>query len=299
MIGLLILFGIALGLLMALLTTMLVWQMVHPPRHTAAWALARGLPCDPNDLNMKFEEWWLDRPGGVRLPVWEINQQKQPKGTDQSAAGVVTAVFIHGWGHARADSLQRLGPFLPLVDRIVLYDLRGHGDATGSASTLGDGEDADLQALLEHLGAGPFVLVGHSMGAVIALRTASKASDSIAGVVAYGPYCDFHRSLCGRLQVNGLPARPLTDFALLVQRLRGITPASLQADDMRRLRMPVLIVHGLEDRVSPLAHARGLAQAAPDATLIEIDDAAHANAHTIDQARHDDAVRAFVLRLCA
>src|SRR5688572_22262621 len=146
MLGLLILLAIALALLMALLVTMLAWQMVHPPRHTAGWALARGLPCDPNDLKLTFEEWWLDRPSGIRLPVWEIAGQRSevrgPRSAD--ALGELTAVFVHGWGHARVDSLQRIEPFLPLVYRIVVYDLRGHGEATGSASTLGDREDDDL-----------------------------------------------------------------------------------------------------------------------------------------------------------
>lgn len=308
MIGLLILFGIALGLLTALLTAMLAWQMVHPPRHTAAWALARGLPCDPNDLNLKFDEWWLDRPGGARLPVWEIEGRKKSEVRDQRAAdsNTLTAVFIHGWGHARVDSLQRIDPFLPLVDRMVLYDLRGHGDSTGSASTLGDGEDEDLRALLERLGDGPFLLVGHSMGAVIALRAATKAvgqSSSVAqlisGLIAYGPYCDFHRSLQGRLHVNGLPARPLTDLALLIHRLRGVRPAGIAPQILQGLHIPLLVVHGVNDRVSPLDHARRIADAAAGATLIEVEDAAHADSHSVDAARHEESIRQFVARLCA
>ena len=87
MIGLLILLGIALALVVALVTTMMAWQMVHPPRHTAGWALARGLPCDPNDLKLKFEEWWLDRPGGIRLPVWEIESGQRSAVSSQKKLG--------------------------------------------------------------------------------------------------------------------------------------------------------------------------------------------------------------------
>jgi pimeloyl-ACP methyl ester carboxylesterase len=318
MLGLLALLGIALGLLLTLLTAMLAWEMVHPPRRTAAWALARGLPCDPGEMNLKFEEWWLERSnpgGGVRLPVWEVVSPSPPGsagGSRHSERAALTAVFVHGWGHGRVNSLQRIRPFLPLVDRIVLYDLRGHGESTGSPSMLGDGEDDDLLALLEQLGPGPLLLVGHSMGSVIALRTAAKLQPPlapgsaggssvnrpmIAGVIAYGPYCEFHCSLEGRLRVNGLPGRPISDLALLVHRLRGVRPASINPDALHDMRIPLLVIHGVEDQVSPLAHARRIVEAAPDAELIEVNDAAHTDAHSVDEPLHDEAVRAFMHRV--
>ncbi len=298
MLGLLALLAFALGLLIMLLTALMAWKMTHPSRRTAAWALARSLPSDPNDLDLPFEEWWLERSGGARLPVWEVRTSIAPA----SESAGLTAVFVHGWGHGRVNSLQRIATFLPLVDRIVLYDLRGHGDAVGGASTLGDDEDNDLLALLEQLGTGPFVLVGHSMGAVIALNAALKAAgqrEKIAGVIAYGPYCDFHVSLRGRLRDHGQPTRPLTDLSLLVHRLRGVQPLGVDPARIKSLDLPLLIVHGVNDLVSPLEHARAIAQAAPQAELIEVDDAAHTDAHIVDADGHDRAVRAFVERVRA
>ena len=49
--GLLILLAIAAGLLMVLLSALLVREARRPPRHTAGYALGRGLPCEPGDLN--------------------------------------------------------------------------------------------------------------------------------------------------------------------------------------------------------------------------------------------------------
>lgn len=314
MLGLMALLGIAAALLLALLVTMLAWEMVHPPRRTAAWAIARGLPSDPGEMDLEFEEWKMERPGGVRLPVWEIKGSQrsalsgQPNATTDDS---LTAVFVHGWGHARVNSLQRIQPFLPLVERIVLYDLRGHGDSTGSSSTLGDHDVDDLLALLERLGpaGGRFVLIGHSMGSVIALRAAAAAmligqrsvvsgqpGLMIAGVIAYGPYCDFHRSLRGRLRVNGFPSRPLSDLALLVHRMRGIRPAAVVPQSLREMPVPLLVIHGVEDQVSPLEHARTIVEAAPDARLIEVEDAAHTDAHSVDQGMHDQEVREFIAK---
>jgi pimeloyl-ACP methyl ester carboxylesterase len=304
MIGLLALMGIALTLLLAVLTAILAWEMVRPPRQTLAWAVARKVAADPGEAGLRFEEWWLDRlnPPQARLAVWEI------EGTGQGNAGL-TAVFLHGWGKSRITSLQRIGPFVPLVDRLVLYDLRGHGESTGSSSRLGDDEDDDLLALLDRVNeSGRFLLVGHSMGAVIALKAAAKASGQrpeirgqpaplIAGVIAYAPYVDFDRSLRGRLRVHGYPTRPLTDLAMLIHRLLGLRPAGVDVTQAASIDVPLLVVHGVDDVVAPVEDARRIVRAVNGAILVEIEDAAHADAHRVDEARHAEVVREFVMRL--
>jgi len=236
--GLLMLLAIALVLLVTMLTAMLVREMRRPPRHTEAYAIARNMACDPGDLDLPFEQWSLDRPDGAILPVWEMGEE-----TRQDS---LTAVFVHGWGHSRIDSLARIEPFRSLVDRMVMYDLRGHGDSQHCLSRLGHDEHLDLLALLERLGDAKFLLIGHSMGAVIAMHAAIHAranhlpvATRIAGIIAYAPYCDFHTSLRGRLGVAGYPGRPITDLAMLVHRILGVVPSSLSEGELRALDVPL------------------------------------------------------------
>src|SRR5262245_30121890 len=65
MMGLAVLLATALALLVILLTAMLVREMRRPPRHTAAYALKRGMATDPGELGLAFQEWMLDRPDGA------------------------------------------------------------------------------------------------------------------------------------------------------------------------------------------------------------------------------------------
>ena len=300
MTGLLTLLLFGLVLLIVLLTLMLVREMQRPPRHTAAYALARNWPVDPGELALSFQDWILDRPDGAMLPVWEILSGRPSE--DDGPKRPVTVVFVHGWGHSRIDSLHRVEPFLPLCDRIVMYDLRGHGDSTGSLSRLGDGEEEDLLALLERLGSDDlYILVGHSMGAVIAIsaaiasRRAGMASASkIAGIVAYGPYCEFHQSLRGRLKVARYPGRPITDLALLALGAMGIRPRSLRESDFGDLACPLLVFHGCNDPVSPIEHARRIVAGVPNGKLCEISDAAHTDAHTCNPLEHQAIVGEFI-----
>ena len=306
LVGLAILLLIALAVLGVLLAAMVAHGATHPPRHTAGYALAHSLACDPGELDLRFESWTLDRPDGAKLPVWEIACTKahgvhavgfEERGSNRRP--LLTAVFLHGWGRSRIDLLARIRPWDELCDRLVLYDLRGHGDATGGASRLGCGEDADLIALLERLGEARFILVGSSMGAVIGI-SAAAADDGvrrrIVGLIAYGPYIDFHTSLRGRLGAAGLPTRPFTNLAMLWFRLRGLRQHRT-LEDAARLRCPLLVIRGDEDRISPGHHAAMIVARAPDAVLHTAQGAGHSDAHAVDAQSHDEAVRAFVERI--
>ena len=299
--GLVIFFSAALVVLIALLTAMLMWEMTHPPRHTAAYAIARNLASSPDELGLSYETWILDRPDGARLPVWDIKRNQRSTLNAQRTvfdAPRLTVVFLHGWGHSRIDALARLKPYHDLGDRLILYDLRGHGDSERCVSRLGHREQDDLIELLGRINDDQVILVGHSMGAVIAMRAVIDAprpvKDRILGVVAYGPYCEFHRTLIGRLNVAEFPTRPITDLALLMFRLVGIRPSSVNEDDFRGWGVPLRVIHGDRDDVAPIEHARRVAGAAgPSAQLHVISGAAHTDAHIVDSVRHDEIIRRF------
>ncbi|MFI9486821.1 alpha/beta fold hydrolase [Promicromonospora sp. NPDC052451] len=72
--------------------------------------------------------------------------------------------------------------------RVVVADLRGHGDSDTTFRTHGDdATGTDLLALVEHLGAGPAVLLGNSMGASAAAWAAAERPDLVRGLVLLSP----------------------------------------------------------------------------------------------------------------
>ncbi len=221
LLGLATLLMIAVIATLAILSAVIAREAVRPPRHTAGYALARGLSTDPGDLNLAFESWTLDLPDGAFLPVWEI---KGP--------GTLTAVLVHDWGQSRIDSLGRIKPWDERCGRVVLYDLRGHGEATGGGSRIGWGEHRDLLALLQRLGDGPFVLVGRGLGAVIARSAAAEAPDAgITALALGGTFPGLRGWLRARLRSAGHPAGLLATLAMLWLQLAGIRdPGSTDGD---------------------------------------------------------------------
>ncbi len=302
--GLLILLIVAFIVAVVVLSAIIARQAVRPPRHTAGYAVARGMAVDPDERGLEFEQWILELPGGAALPVWEVKGRRlsaigcrpdtigplrvgSREPTADSGEPSLTAVFIHAWGESRIDMLARVEPWLELCDRLVFYDLRGHGDAEGATARLGDGDHEDLLALLERLGAGRFILVGCGLGAVIAIDAATAApARTIVGVVAEAPYGDFHAWLRGRLQARDLPTRPCTDLALLWLRWRGIRPADAMGGP-QRLRCPLLVLCRDDDALCSLDDAGQVADMAERGELCRVEDASEL----------DEPVRKFVRRL--
>ncbi|MHC4994827.1 MAG: hypothetical protein ACYTGQ_07190, partial [Planctomycetota bacterium] len=104
MTGLLILFAFALGLNIVLLVLGTVRYLERPERRTAAWAIARDLPADPDDLRLEFQRVVIDRPDGPPIEVWDIACEK-PDGP--------IVILLHVWWHSRVDVLlwlEALGP---------------------------------------------------------------------------------------------------------------------------------------------------------------------------------------------
>ena len=302
------LLAIAAILVLLLMGGAIAWETRHPARRTLAWALVHQLPADPGEMGLSFEEWCFDCPDGLRLPVWDIALSGASTPRDD-APSRPTLVLLHGWGRSRIDSLGRLAAILDAVpghfERALLPDLRGHGEAARSTSRLGDGEERDLLSLMQRLGDTPVVLAGHSLGATIAIRAAAlqprddvaspavaPATPRVQQVIAWAPYEEVATPIVNRLRAAGAATRPFTDSALLLLRLSGVRRVRT-SEGARQLAMPLLVVAGREDRVSPLAECEAIAAAAPQGRCVVLP-GGHPDMHRVDAAAHAAALRTFL-----
>ena len=98
------------------------------------------------------------------------------------AAPVV--LLLHGW--TASSDLQFFTAYEALAERcsFIGIDHRGHGRGLRSpdAFTLEDAAD-DAAAVVRHLGVGPVIAVGYSMGGPIALHLTRRHPDVVAGLV--------------------------------------------------------------------------------------------------------------------
>jgi pimeloyl-ACP methyl ester carboxylesterase len=97
--------------------------------------------------------------------------------------------LVHGTGAGRSiwrETIAALGDGV----RTIAYDRRGYGDSGApepyTGTTVGEQAD-DLAALIEALGAAPAVLVGHALGAMVALDVLLRHRSLAGGAVLIEP----------------------------------------------------------------------------------------------------------------
>ena len=102
--------------------------------------------------------------------------------------GLVPALLVHGAGASSAIWMMTMAR-LARATHVVAIDLPGHGPSPRpegndglAALTLAAYRDA-VGALAATLGLGPSVLVGHSMGALVAIEAALAWPDKVRGLV--------------------------------------------------------------------------------------------------------------------
>ncbi|GLK77716.1 hydrolase [Methylopila jiangsuensis] len=96
-----------------------------------------------------------------------------------------TVVFLHGYG----DSWRSFEPLLPAFGdgfRILVLDQRGHGRTAETESYAIADFTGDAIAFIGAIASGPVHLVGHSLGAIVALRLAERRPDLLRSLTVIG-----------------------------------------------------------------------------------------------------------------
>lgn len=105
--------------------------------------------------------------------------------TDEGAGSPV--LFVHGWSCDSHDWSWQFDAFTAR-HRVIAADNRGHGRSSVPADGYRPRVFAsDLATLLRRLDAGPAVVIGHSLGGVIASVLAVEHSELVRAVVAVDP----------------------------------------------------------------------------------------------------------------
>ena len=101
----------------------------------------------------------------------------------RAPVGAPIVVAVHGIT-ANAWSFGSVAEHLKGELSVVAIDLRGRGASSEAPPPFGIRTHADdVAAVIDRLGAAPVVVVGHSMGAHVALMLAERHPEAVAGVV--------------------------------------------------------------------------------------------------------------------
>ena len=114
-------------------------------------------------------------------------------------------LLLHGWTSSADLNFFTSFDELSSAYRVVAPDHRGHGRGLRSEEpfSLEDCAD-DAAALVRHLGVGPAVVVGYSMGGAIAMLLWHRHPALVRGIVFSGTALEWHDSVRDRVMWRGM-----------------------------------------------------------------------------------------------
>jgi esterase len=153
-----------------------------------------------------------------------------------ATTGAPPVLLIHGLA-SNASRFEELVETTRLCDHhcLIRVDLRGHGRALTRGPVGLRAWCDDIVAVLEAEGGQPAVLVGHSLGAQVALQMAQRHPRWVTGLVLIDPV--FRRALRGRWRRIAMAAPLWRAMAATVRALNtlGLHRGPLPALDLRAL----------------------------------------------------------------
>jgi alpha-beta hydrolase superfamily lysophospholipase len=192
-------------------------------------------------------------------------------------------VIVHGYGEhgGRYEHVaQRFA-----ADGAVVYapDHRGHGRSDGERALVTDIEQLvdDVAAVIAHARSEhadlPVVVLGHSMGGIIAARLAQRPGHGLAGLILSSPAIGGNPAIEALLTMDPIPEVPIDPGTLsrdlsvgeayandpLVyhgpfkrETLNAMFAAIREIAEGPKLDMPTMWIHGENDQLVPLPGAR-------------------------------------------
>jgi len=234
-----------------------------------------GLEINPSMYGIDYVDAVMDS-GGYRIHGWFMPG-------DLSGRYVI---FYHGNAGNMADRLDFIKFLKPLDLNIFMIDYRGYGRSEGYPTIEGVAQDAiaayEWLSVKRKVPPDRIVLWGRSLGVAVALATARR-HPGVAGVILESGFVSMRR-----IAMDIFPYVPVflvTD---------GFDNGAIVAG----LKVPKLVIHGMDDKVIPFSHAEELfARSAKPKLFVPISNAGHNNTYSSGGAEYLRLVGDWITKL--
>jgi len=228
--------------------------LLHPTRHS--FVVAADLP--HQDVSFRSD--------GLLLKGWFFRAREPRRGL---------IVYLHGVADNRSSAVGVARRFVPKGYDMLAYDSRAHGESEGEDCTYGFYEKRDLARALDAVSADGAVLFGSSLGAAVALQAAPE-DPRVRGVIAQSSFSDLETVARERAPWFATRADVDGAFAVAERRAHFLIAAVSPREAAARIRVPVLLIHGLMDHETAPAHSRRIYRAlAGPRQLLLVPDTGH------------------------
>lgn len=210
------------------------------------------------------------------------------------------AICLHGWrGSGIRDFSGGAFSLMGMGYNVLLIDQRAQGNSQGRTITFGIKERYDCLEWARFITNrfGPetdIFLYGISMGATTVLMSSGlDLPENVRAIVADCPFSSpekIIKKVCADMKIPPALGYP---FVKLGARIFGRFDLSetTAADEVRKAAIPILVIHGTDDRFVPCAMSEEIAAANPRVNRQVFEGAGHGLSWLLDTERYEALVR--------
>lgn len=185
----------------------------------------------------------------------------------ENSKGIV--LLFPQYGGSKEGVLSPAQAFHSLGYDIFLVDFRGAGGSSGSTTTMGVREGADVAQAVSYVrqtwSDRPLVLYGASLGSVSVMRAIAHEGVEPDATILESPFDSLLKTVRHRFTASGLPAFPSAEVLVfwggLQQNINGF--AHNPADYAAEMHGPVLLMHGEADTRVKVEEAEAIFERLP------------------------------------
>ncbi|MCH8297368.1 MAG: alpha/beta hydrolase [Chloroflexi bacterium] len=236
----------------------------------------------PNDAGLEYEDVRIKTSDGLTLQGWFI--PGDPGAGSPSGGSKITSLWFHGNGGNIGHRIDELA----LAHRrtganIFIFDYRGYGESEGKPSE--NGTYLDSRAALKYLLSRPdvdqnrIVYLGHSLGAAVAVEL--SLTQPPMALVLVSPFASVRD-----MAKLTLPFPPV---GWLIRNHYDTISR------IRRLNVPLLVLHGDLDDIVPISQGRKLYEAANQPKRFQtLEGAAHNDTFQVSPEQYWGTIESFI-----
>lgn len=249
-------------------------MLLMPDRRKPEYYQAKFGFSHPSQIGLRSEADTIETDEGYKLSYWRVDDPRCER-----TKGAV--IFLHGITDSKVSGLNYARELAEFCQKVYLIDMRRHGESEGPYCTYGYYEKHDVVKLIDRIRADkqdvPITLLGTSMGAAIAIQVAA-IDKRVTRVVAVAPFYDlFSIALDHEFKHLGIRNKALLRIVLhRAEKIASFDASDVSpAKDIRRLDVPVLIVHGELDKTVKKQYPEKLAELNEKVELFSVKGAGH------------------------
>ena len=239
----------------------------------------------PSDLGLKYEEVSFKSADGIKLSGWLIPNNKTK----------AAIIVMHGYPADKANLLG-IAEFLTNDFNVLLFDFRSFGKSEGKYTTAGYLEKNDLLGAVRYLDEEKNItkigLYGFSLGGAVALMTNHKNVKVIVTDSAYARLSHMVEHMYRIFFIFKYPLVYLTKLYGILFLKVNVDDAS-PVDNMKNIKVPILLIHAEKDSQIPVDEAYLLHDANKNAELWIVENAEHGMTHSINPEKYERRVLEF------